>query len=202
MKHKLIYIFVFSTIAFAACNTKQQPARKFIETGYMDSATKPGDNFFEFINGKWLDTIHISETESGIGSFDDLIVSTRDHLKTILDSVSKGDQKPGSLEQKVGDLYASGMDSIAIERRGYDPVKPYLAKIDSIQDANGIMQYAEYLQLEDGNPLFGQAVAADDKNSAMNIAVYYQTGLGLPDRDYYFKTDAETQKVVTAYKRT
>lgn len=200
MKHKLLYGLAFTLTVLTACNTKQQPAQKFIETGYMDSATKPGDNFFEFINGRWLDTIHIPETESGIGSFDDLIVSTRDHLKAILDSVSKGDQKPGSLEQKVGDLYASGMDSIAIERRGYDPIKPYLAKIDSIKDANGILQYAEHLQLENGNPLFGQAVAADDKNSAMNIAVYYQTGLGLPDRDYYFKTDAETQKVVTAYK--
>lgn len=200
MKRTLLYGITFTVIFFTACNTEQQPTKKFIETGYMDSSTKPGDNFFEFVNGKWLDTIKIPETEAGIGSSDDLIVTTRDHLKTILDSLSTGSQQPGTLEQKVGDFYASGMDSITIERLGYDPLKPYLAKIDSIQDANGVLQYAELLQMENGNPLFGQAVGPDEKNSAINIAVYYQTGLGMPDRDYYFKTDPQTQKVVDAYK--
>ncbi|MEP6684430.1 MAG: M13 family metallopeptidase [Parafilimonas sp.] len=199
MKSKLLYVAV-SLVAFSACTNTDQTSKKFVETGYMDSAVKPGDNFFEFVNGKWLDTIHIPETESGIGAFNDLADRTRDHLHEILDSVSKGDQPAGSIGQKVGDFYASGMDSIAIENRGYDPVKPYLQKIDSINDAAGIMAFVSQLQLENDNPIIGQSVAADDKNSSMNIAVYFQSGLGLPDRDYYFKTDAQTQQVVDAYK--
>jgi putative endopeptidase len=111
-----------------------------------------------------------------------------------LDSVSKLNAQAGSIEQKVGDFYASGMDSAMIEKRGYDPVKPYLEKIDSIKDAKGIMQFANELQLENGNPIYGQAVGADEKNSSMNIAIYFQAGLGLPDRDYYFKTDSANQK--------
>jgi putative endopeptidase len=202
MKYKLLYAFAFFIPGlFIGCSTEQQPAQKFIETGYMDSAIKPGDNFFLFVNGKWIDTVKIPETESGIGSFDDLYNRTREHLKSILDSVSKGDQKAGSIEQKVGDFYASGMDSATIEQRGYDPVKPYLQQIDSIKDAKDIMHFSTMLQLENSNPLFGQAVGPDDKNSSRNIAVYFQTGLGLPDRDYYFKADAETQKVVNAYKK-
>jgi putative endopeptidase len=203
MKYKLLNAFAFLiVVSFSACNNgKEYVAQKFIETGYMDSSTKPGDNFFEFVNGKWLDTVKIPETESGIGSFDDLYNRTRDHLKSILDSVSKGDQKNGSIAQQVGDLYASGMDSATIEQRGYDPVKPYLQQIDSIRDAKNIMQFATKLQLENGNPLFGQAVGPDDKNSSMNIAIYFQTGLGLPDRDYYFKTDAANQAIVDAYKK-
>jgi putative endopeptidase len=199
MRTKLLYVAA-ALIAFSACTNNKQESKKFVETGYMDSAVKPSDNFFEFVNGKWLDTIHIPETESGIGSFDDLYNRTRDHLHEILDSVSKGDQTAGSIEQKVGDLYASGMDSITIENRGYDPVKPYLQKIDSINDAAGIMQFTNELQLENDNPIIGQAVAPDDKNSSINIAVYFQAGLGMPDRDYYFNSDAQTQKVVNAYK--
>src|SRR6476660_34079 len=110
MKIKLIYVIVVIT-AIASCSEKNTIAGKFIETGYMDSAIKPGDNFFEFVNGKWLDTVKIAETESGIGSFDDLYYRTRDRLHELVDSVSKGDQKAGSIEQKVGDFYASGMDS-------------------------------------------------------------------------------------------
>src|ERR1700759_5259110 len=111
MKQNLLYTIVVVIIAFTACNTEHKPVQKFIETGYMDSAIKPGDNFFEFINGKWLDTVKISETESGIGSFDDLYYRTRDRLHGILDSVSKTDNKTGSIEQKVADFYTSGMDS-------------------------------------------------------------------------------------------
>lgn len=200
MKLKLLYV-VIGLFIFSACNNnKSYVAEKFIETGYMDSAIKPGDNFFEFVNGKWLDTIKIPETEAGIGSFDDLYNRTRDRLQKILDSVSKLNAKTGSIEQKAGDFYASGMDSTTIENRGYDPVKPYLQKIDSIKDAKDILQYTIWMQLQNDNPVFAQSVSPDDKNSSMNIAVYYQTGLGMPDRDYYFKTDPQTQKVADAYK--
>ena len=68
MKTKLLYAFAFLVSAsIVACTTEQQPTQKFIETGYMDSTVKPGDNFFKFVNGKWIDTVKIPETESGIG---------------------------------------------------------------------------------------------------------------------------------------
>ena len=200
MKSKLHYVFFVFLILLTACNTEQQPAQKFIETKYFDSSIKPGDDFFDFVNGKWLDTAKIPATESGIGAAYDLFYRTRDHLHEILDSVSKGNQSSESIEQKVGDFYASGMDSATIENRGYDPVKPYLQKIDSIKTTDDLLKYVNELQLQNDNPIFGLGVAPDDKNSAVNIAVYFQTGIGLPDRDYYFKTDAATQKIVDAYK--
>ncbi len=199
MKTKLLYAIAF-LIIFSACNNKQNTVGKFIETGYMDSSIKPGDNFFEFVNGKWLDTVKIPSTESGIGSFDELYNRTRDRLHDLLDSVSKTNASQGSIEQKVGDFYASGMDSATIEKLGYDPVKPFLNKIDSINNAKDIMQLASWLQLRNLNPVFSQSSEADQKNSMMNIAVYYQAGLGMPERDYYFKTDSATLKVVNAYK--
>lgn len=111
-------------LGLSAYKGDEKARTKFIQTEYMDYSVKPGDNFFLFVNGKWIKEAVIPPTESGIGSFLDVYNGTKGHLRTILDSVSKVEQPKGSLEQKVGDFYASGMDSVAIEKRGYDPIKP------------------------------------------------------------------------------
>ncbi|MES1222065.1 MAG: M13 family metallopeptidase, partial [Bacteroidota bacterium] len=139
-------------------------------------------------------------TQSSVGSAMDLFNRTKENLHNILDSISKGTFAAGSVEQKAGDFYSSAMDSITIEKSGYDPIKPLLQKIEGIKDANGVLQYVEEQQVDNNNPLFAMGIGADEKNSAYNIAVFTQAGLGLPDRDYYFKTDASTQAVVKAYQ--
>lgn len=187
-------------LAFASCaNNPKKEATPFLVTANMDSSVKPGDNFFLYANGRWVRQAEIPAIESGVGSFLELRNRTRAHLRNILDSLSKGGQTPGSIEQKVGDFYASGMDSATIEKRGYDPVKPYLQQIDAIKDVPGILQFIAAQQQEGDGIILGQYVAADDKNSSMNIPVYFQTGLGLPDRDYYFKNDAANAATVQAY---
>lgn len=185
-----------------ACMSNDKPAeenRKFIETAYFDSTVKPGDNFYMFVNGGWLKTAEIPSTESGMGAFLDLRNKTRGYLKSLLEEAAKSNAAKGTIEQKVGDFYLSGMDSAAIEAKGYDPVKPELEKITNISDVNGIMKYVADEQKLMNNILFGVYVGADEKNSAKNILVFYQSGLGLPDRDYYFKTDPATKEVVQAY---
>ncbi len=199
MNSKLLGLLLLTFIA-SCTNKKEYVAGKFIETGYMDSSTKPGDNFFEFVNGKWLDTAQIAPTESGTGAGLEVYNITKNRLHNILDSLSKGSFSSGSIEQEVGDFYASGMDSSTIDKLGYEPIKPVLAQIDSLKSTNDVMQFVAQQAKKENNLIVGFYVAPDDKNSAMNIAVFYQTGLGLPDRDYYFKTDAETQKVIDAYK--
>ncbi len=199
MKTKLLYAIAL-LITFSACNNKQNRTEKFIETGYMDSALKPGDNFFMYVNGKWIDTAKIPATESSIGADLEVYNKTKERLHNILDSLSKGTFDKGSIEQEVGDFYASGMDSSTIERLGYDPLKPTLAQIDSLKNASGIMQFVAQQAKMENNLLIGFYIGADDKNSTMNIAAFSQTGLGLPDRDYYFKTDSATVAVQKAYQ--
>lgn len=199
MKPKFFFLGLM-LFALTSCFNKQEPLQKFVETGYMDSSIKPGDNFYDYINGKWLDTAQIPATESGIGAFNDLYFRTRDHLHEILDSVSKGNMPAGSIAQKVGDFYASGMDSATIEKLGFDPLKPYLQKLDSIKNPSDVMAFESMMQLQNKGIIFSQYIAPDDKNSSINIAIYSQSGLGLPDRDYYFKTDPQTLAVVDAYK--
>lgn len=201
MKHQLRLLICFAALLNGiACHTDQRPARKFIETGYMDSAIKPGDNFFMYVNGGWIDTAHIPSTESNVGAFLDVYDTTRSRLHAILDSLSRRRFTKGSVEQEVGDFYASGMDSATIEKLGYSPVKPALAAIDSLTNAAGIMNFLAAQAREEDYLLVNPYIAPDDKNSMVNIAHFYQAGLGLPDRDYYFKKDSASIKIQDAYR--
>jgi putative endopeptidase len=204
MKKILLPMLAVTALAavMSSCHNDagEHPTKKFIETGYFDSSVKPGDNFFLFVNGKWIKGAVIPSTESGIGSFLDVYDTTKNRIHQLLDSVAKGGFAKGSIAQKVGDLYASGMDSATIEKLGITPIKPDLAKIDSLKNAKDIMAFVAQEAKSESNYLIGFYIGADDKNSAVNIAAFGQTGLGLPDRDYYFRTDAATVKVQKAYQ--
>ena len=195
---------ILFTTAFYSCQTAPkaavEPGVSFIDTSTMDLAVKPGDNFFEYVNGGWVKKTIIPATESNAGAALDMYNRTKVHLHAILDSVAKGGFANGSIEQKVGDFYASGMDSVTIDKLGYDPVKPTLHQIDSIKDAASVMQFVAKQTTEGNNIVIAAGIAPDDKNSASNIAIFQQAGLGLPDRDYYFNTDPATLGVVKAYQ--
>ena len=201
MKQLLATILSVGTLLFLnGCKSDNQN-QQFIGIDAMDSTVKPGDNFYMYANGKWYKTAVIPETESGIGSFLDLRNKTRANLRAILDEVSKGGFKEGTLEQKVGDFYASSMDSATIEKLGYEPVKQFLADIETITDAKGIINFVASCQTQNSPLLFFPFIGADEKNSKLNLPSFYQGGLGLPDRDYYFKNDAATVAVIEAYKK-
>ena len=174
--------------------------KKFLDLASIDSTVKPGDNFYQYVNGKWINRTKIPASQSGIGGFTDLYYQTQDVLHHLLDSLSKATLVAGSIEQKVGDYYASGMDSITIDKRGFEPLKPYLSKITGITNSSGIMEFQTELQKEELSTFFNMNIGPDDKNSSKNIVIFGQGGLGLPDRDYYFKKDSGTLAVVKAYK--
>ncbi len=197
----LILTSLLILLGLSAYKSDQKARSKFIETEYMDRSVKPGDNFYLFVNGRWVKEAVIPPTESDIGSFLDVYNGTKGHLKFILDSVAQVKQPKGSLEEKVGNFYASGMDSVAIEKRGYDPIKPYLEQLNTLTDAKSIMQFEAQRHKEGFSYIAAMGIVADEKNSSMNIAAFFQTGLGLPDRDYYFKTDAATTAIQDAYKK-
>lgn len=200
-KYLLLLILVSFAGIYACKQSKPYTMQEFIVAANIDSSLKPGDDFFRYANGEWLKSATIPATESGVGSFLDLRNRTRDDLKFLLDSVSKTNSDKGSIAQKVGDFYQSGMDSVAIEKRGYEPLNPALAQIAAIKTPQDVMKYVADQQKLQNFLLFNIFVGADEKNSKKNIFVFYQGGLGLPDRDYYFKTDAPTTAVVNAYKK-
>ena len=176
--------------------------KKFIDPANMDTSIKPGDDFYDYANGEWIKNNPIPGKETRWGSFNILHQENTDKLLGLLKEVSETQGEPkGSLKQRVGDLYASGMDSLTIEKRGYTPIIPDLQRIDNINDLNGVVNELVYERVNgEASPLFRFGVGQDDKHPNVNIVGFDQGGTSLPDRDYYLKSDPRTQKIQDAYK--
>src|SRR6478609_6363490 len=136
-----IYLFLFTALlVFGSCeNTPEENTAADIPG--IDSAIKPGDNFFMYVNRKWYDSAQIPPSQSGVGAYMFMNYPQRLRLQGILDSVSKASNPAGSIEQKLGDFYASGMDTTTINQRSFDPIKPVLARIDSINNLTTLMKF-------------------------------------------------------------
>jgi len=181
-----------ASIIFASCKNNHDQSTYFDASG-MDTTVHPGDNFFQYANGTWVKNSVIPDDQSGWGSFFTLYDENLKKMRTTLDELSaKTDHKAGSNEQKVGDFYASGMDTAAIEKAGYEPLKPMLTKIDAVKDYKELINLLASSYAEGDGDLLGIYIGADERNSSKNILSLYQTGLTLPEKDYYTKTDAPT----------
>lgn len=189
---KKIFVFLFIGVVAFSCKEKSTPQEAFDFSG-MDTTINPADDFFTYANGLWIKNSKIPEDQTGWGSFYTLYEENLKKLKTILEESANGNHKKGSDHQKVGDFYKSGMDTTAIDKLGYEPLKPMLAKIDAVKNYKELLDLLAESAEEGGGDLIGFYVAADEKNSNNNIVVLYQTGLSLPDQSYYFKTDSITK---------
>lgn len=178
---------------------QEEEPSKIAFTGITESI-KPGDNFFDHVNKTWYDTIQIADDQVGVGSYSFLNIPQRQLLQNILEEVSSSEHEKGTVEQKVGDFFASGMDTATLNQRGYEPIKPILEEIDAISNKNELVDFVTEQISKGNNSIMGLRVAPDNKNSQVNILHAGQSGLGLPDRDYYFKTDESTVGIQEAYK--
>jgi len=167
----------------------------------LDLSTTPCENFYQYAAGGWMKANPMPETESRWGSFNKLAKQNDEKIKVILDRLAKGSSPvaKGSSEQLVGDFYRSALDTAALERLGTKPVQPYLAKIDALKDKKDLMKLLGELRPAGFGGFFSFYVGLDAKNSQMNIVNLGQGGLGLPDRDYYLKTDAPSLEIQKAY---
>ncbi len=192
------------TLALAlslAWDSPNTPKKNFVDVQGIDPSIKPGDNFFRYVNGRWYDTAKIADDQTGVGSYSFMNIPQKELLQHILDSVSKTNHSIGSIDQKVGDFYASGIDTLTINKRGYEPVQPILKRIDAIGNLTSLFKFVAD-ELKAGNrSIISFGISPDDKNSSKNIAHVSQTGLGLPNRDYYFKTDPTSLQIQEAYKK-
>ena len=192
MKKIILQVFIL-LLLFTACKNDANKNRIFIDKAGMDTTIKPGDNFYQYANGIWSKNSKIPDDQSGWGSFYTLYEDNLKKLRTILDETSaKTDHPKGSSEQRVGDFYASGMDTATIEKIGYEPLKPMLAKIDAVKDYKELLSLIAESAQEGNGELIGYYVGADERNSTKNILILSQTGLSLPEKDYYTKIDSLT----------
>ena len=196
---KKIPILFAILFLLAGCQNSPETVAKTGIPG-IDSSLRPENNFFMYVNRIWYDTAQIPPSQSGVGAYMFMNYPQRLRLQGILDSVSKANNTAGSIEQKLGDFYASGMDTTTVNQLGFDPIKPLLARIDSISNLGSLMKFVATETRSNNSSFLAFGVGPDNKNSNLNIAHIYQTGIGLPERDYYFKTDASSVAIQQAYK--
>ncbi len=190
-------ILVLSTILYSCNSTEkvtQQKQTIGINQNFMDKSVNPADNFNRYVNGSWLDNTEIPADRTRWGSFDELRKNTDDDVMVILkEAINDKSIDPKSDQAKAINLYKTVLDTVSRNKAGIDPLKPYLAKINTVQNADQLVALLAEMEPEMGLGFFGSYVGADAKNSNKNV-VYVGTGsLGLPDRDYYV-SDAPDSK--------
>ena len=174
-----------------------QPIKKFkfIDSSNMNLSVKPGENFYNYANGDWIKNNPIPPSKTSWGSFLVLRDASLTALKNILEDAAKNPEK-NRLMKMTGDFYASGMDSIAIEKLGYEPIKNDLANIDKINTVQDLVKEIASMRVNGiASPLFGFYIDQDDRNASKYIAKFGQGGTSLPDRDYYLKNDARITNI-------
>jgi len=171
-----------------------------IDPANLDRTCKPCDDFFQFANGGWLKRNPIPPEYSEWGSFVTLADKNQQALHTILEAAAADTSAPtGSNEQKIGDFYASCMDTTTIAAQGRQPLEPSLAAIEAVHDITGLTEEGARLQAEGAGVLFHFGSDQDFKDSSKVIGEANQGGLGLPDRDYYTREDDKSKKLREQY---
>ena len=194
------FLLSITLVSFVACKTSTTE-ESFIAIKGIDSTRQPGDNFFNYVNAKWYDTAQIPASQSGVGAYRFMNFQQRLRLQGILDSISKSNNASGSLEQKMGDFFASGMDTNIINQRSFEPLKMGLNRINGITNISDMIIFiAEEAKLSNAS-LIALQVLPDQENSSMNMLHITQAGIGMPDRDYYFNTDSASVSIQQAYKK-
>jgi predicted metalloendopeptidase len=178
------------TAGAAAKNSASAPTLSAgIATQFIESSVRPQDDFFEYLNGKWLKTVEIPSDKSSWGSFMELRENTLPQLRGIIEKVASTHAAKGSNEQRIGDFYGSFMDEARLEQLGATPLKGELDKIAALKDKSELPALLAHLgKIGVGVP-FDFGIHQDNKDSTKYVADIGQGGLGMPDRDYYLKAD-------------
>lgn len=192
-------IVVAAIASLGLCAAVQAQPKKFIDPANMDLSVKPGDNFYLYANGTWLRNTPVPASKTRWGSFDKLSEESSQALKGLLEDAAASPGK-NTLMKRVGDFYASAMDTFAIEKLGAKPLMPYLAAIDKLQTQAQLWSQISYLRSNSiTSALYGIGVRQDARDVNRYIIYIGQGGTTLPDRDYYLKDDPRSKNIRSEY---
>ncbi len=191
-------VALLALLSVAVCFSADQT--KPIDTANMDTSVKPGEDFYRYANGKWLADNTIPADESAWGSFYEVMDRSRRVLREIIEGAAKlSDAPKGSPTQLVGDFYTSFMNEAQTEKDGAHPLDDEMKRIAAINTLDDLQDAFAHFQTIDINVPFGLGTGQDAKNSTEIIVELEQSGLGMPDRDYYTLTDEPSRKLREQY---
>ena len=196
----LICIASLACIVFFSCSQpEQKQASSDFLAANLDTTVSPAEDFFQYANGGWIkkSTIPLFESAWGIGNLVQEEIYKR--LLKVNQEAATANAAEGTITQKIGDFWTSGMDSADIEKKGLSPLQADLDAIGQIRSVDDIISITARFHNKGLRSVFSDGVSQDDKNSKLMIYNLNQGGLGLPNRDYYFNTDKRTIAVRKAY---
>jgi putative endopeptidase len=167
----------------------------------MESSATPGDDFYQYVNSDWISGHPVPPDKSAFDVFSELNDLTEEHLRSLIEEAARDpDAKRGSLTQKIGDLYRTGMDTRSIDRQGLVPIRAELDRLDAVNRISDVQLVIAHLVSCGIAPCFELFAEIDPKNSTMMIAGLAQGGLGLPNKEYYLKEDTASEQNRNRYQ--
>lgn len=194
---KLLSFLIISSLLFA-CKNKSSNKPDVVAVN-IDTTVNPAADFFDFANGGWIKQNPIPEEQSSWGIGNLVMEENLKRLRIISEQAASIKDKKGSSNQMIGDFWKTAMDSAKIEKDGLAPIQPILDKVNSIQNLNSLIETVAFLKKSGSNSMFSDYVGQDAKNSAVMAYQLNQGGLGLPEREYYFKNDSTTINIRNKY---
>ncbi len=185
-------------IAIVSCDKKAE-LTSGINKKNMDTNVKPGDNFADYVNGTWYNNTKIPADKASYGAFDLLYDQSQLDVKAIIENAAKSNNADGSDEQKIGDYYASFMNRKDRDARGIIPIQSELKTIDAIANYTDLAGYFGTSNRTGVTNPFNISVSQDPKNPNEYALTTWQSGLGLPEREYYTSTDAKMLDIRKKY---
>jgi putative endopeptidase len=197
MKNLIAYALVCSSLL--ACNNQSKTEKPDILTANIDSTVKPGEDFFEYASGGWIKRNPIPADQSSWGIPQLVIEENQKRLRGISEKAAAANAAKGTTDQKIGDFWSMAMDSVKIETDGLKPIQPLLDQVNAIKDVPSLITTVSNFKKLGSNTLFEEWIGQDDKKSDEMAYGLWQGGIGLPEREYYFKTDSATVNIRNEY---
>ena len=197
MKQVLLSLSIVALAAFMmSCQSRNASQKPDALVSHIDSTVYPGSDFFLYANGKWFKENPIPASEISNGLWQLIQDTINAQVRNVCESsAALTNAEKGSNKQKIGDFFSTGMDSVTLNKNGISDLKSDFDMIDGVKDVKGVVKAASYIHIVSGSPLFGFGVGQDDRISSKNAIFIWQGGLSLPDRRYYFDTDAGAVKI-------
>ena len=196
---KKLTIIMLSLCTLAACNQPQAVAPALDLTD-LDTTVSPKVDFYQYATGGWQAKNPLKPEFSRYGSFDAIAETTQKNLNELFENMATLKAEPGSIDQKISDLYKMALDSTTRNALGAEPIKPYIAEIQAVSSLDELADLLGKLNLYGEGGFFGSGVEADLANSDMQVLYLGQGGLGMGDRDYYLlESNAELKAGYKAF---
>lgn len=205
---RILFFGIVIVLAVSGCqngpsnpsaDTGSQKTKADILLTDMDTSISPSQDFFLYANGGWIRKNPIPSDQSSWGIGNLVLDENRERFREINEKAASSGAAKGTPDQKLGDFWITAMDTVRVEQQGLQPLQPYLDQIKAIQDIPSLLATVAELRKIGSSTLFSQFISQDSKNSEAMACTLYQGGIGLPEREYYFKNDSATVDIRRQY---